>query len=334
MASIISVGDKWRAQIRRRGHKPLCKTFLTKDEAVAWAEITEPAVIAGTNVDTRILLGAVIDRYLNEDISMGYSKANALQQIKKGLGRIRLNDLTVYDVVSYVKSRGYSGATAKVEMSALKMTLKVVSLVWGYKAPDIMADVCATLGLEGLYASANRRTRRPTPCELERLCDWFDAKNTKLPMRDLIWFSVHSAMRVSEVTRIRWADYDPVAKTVIIRDRKDPRHKIGNDQEVPLLDEAVEIIERQPARDGEFIFPYKQKTICSIFPSATKALGIKDLHWHDLRHEGTSRLFERGYQIQEVSMFTGHKEWTHLRRYTHLRPKEVRRLPPAEALAA
>jgi integrase len=330
----MAIGDKWRAQIRRKGHPSLTQTFLTKDEAVAWAGLTEPAVIAGTHIDTQVLLGATIDRYLNEDISMGRSKADALRQVKKGLGHRRLGDLTVYDVVSYVRSRGYSGATARVEMSALKMTLKVAALMWGYKAPDIMDEVCETLALAGLYGSSARRTRRPTSEELERLCAWFDAKNTKLPMRDLIWFSVHSAMRVSEVTRIRWADYDPTARTVIIRDRKDPRNKAGNDQEVPLLDEAIAIIERQDTRSGEFIFPYSRETIGTIFPQACTALGIKDLHWHDLRHEGTSRLFEKGYQIHEVAMFTGHKDWAMLRRYTHLRPKEIRRLPAAETPAA
>ena len=35
-------------------------------------------------------------------------------------------------------------------------------------------------------------------------------------------------------------------------------------------------------------------------------LGIEDLRLNDLRHEATSRLFERGYQIHEVAQFTLH----------------------------
>lgn len=50
---------------------------------------------------------------------------------------------------------------------------------------------------------------------------------------------------------------------------------------------------------------------------------ITDLRFHDLRHEATSRLFERGYSIQEVAQFTLHESWATLNRYTHLKPEDV-----------
>jgi len=37
-------------------------------------------------------------------------------------------------------------------------------------------------------------------------------------------------------------------------------------------------------------------------------LKIEDLHFHDLRHEGTSRLFEAGLTIEKVALVTGHKD--------------------------
>lgn len=52
-------------------------------------------------------------------------------------------------------------------------------------------------------------------------------------------------------------------------------------------------------------------------------LGIEDLHLHDLRHEGVSRLFEQGLDIPRVAMISGHQSWATLRRYTHLKPKDV-----------
>jgi len=59
-------------------------------------------------------------------------------------------------------------------------------------------------------------------------------------------------------------------------------------------------------------------------------LGIRDLRFHDLRHEATSRLFERGYQIHEVAQFTLHESWNELKRYTNIRPENVREIPPLE----
>ena len=54
-----------------------------------------------------------------------------------------------------------------------------------------------------------------------------------------------------------------------------------------------------------------------------KYVKIIDLHFHDLRHEGTSRLFEAGFSIQHVALATGHKYWKMLRRYTHLKPESL-----------
>jgi integrase len=89
---------------------------------------------------------------------------------------------------------------------------------------------------------------------------------------------------------------------LLIRDRKDPREKKGNDQRIPLLDvsgyDAMKIIEEQGrysnSREGR-IFPYNGKSIGTAFRRQCKDLKIEDLHFHDLRHEGTSRLFEAGF---------------------------------------
>ena len=41
---------------------------------------------------------------------------------------------------------------------------------------------------------------------------------------------------------------------------------------------------------------------------ACKKTNIKGLRFHDLRHEATSRLFEKGLSIMEVASITGHKD--------------------------
>ena len=46
---------------------------------------------------------------------------------------------------------------------------------------------------------------------------------------------------------------------------------------------------------------------------------IEDLRFHDLRHEATSRLFERGLDVMEVASITGHRTLVMLARYTHLK---------------
>ena len=52
-------------------------------------------------------------------------------------------------------------------------------------------------------------------------------------------------------------------------------------------------------------------------------LTLSDLHFHDLRHEAISRLFELGLNIPEVAVIPGHKDPRMLFRYTHVRAEEL-----------
>ncbi|MBZ0215017.1 MAG: tyrosine-type recombinase/integrase, partial [Fimbriimonadaceae bacterium] len=65
------------------------------------------------------------------------------------------------------------------------------------------------------------------------------------------------------------------------------------------------------------------KSAGTAFQRACKELKIYDLHFHDLRHEATSRLFEAGLTIEKVALVTGHRDWKMLRRYTNLRPESL-----------
>jgi len=61
------------------------------------------------------------------------------------------------------------------------------------------------------------------------------------------------------------------------------------------------------------------------FRRATRRAGIEELRFHDLRHEATTRLFEKGLNIMEVASITGHKDLRMLRRYTHLKAEDLAR---------
>jgi len=61
-----------------------------------------------------------------------------------------------------------------------------------------------------------------------------------------------------------------------------------------------------------------------ICPVAMKlAMNGKDIRFHDLRHEATSRFFEKGLNVMEVATITGHKDLRMLQRYTHLRAEDL-----------
>ena len=98
---------------------------------------------------------------------------------------------------------------------------------------------------------------------------------------------------------------------------KHPGDKQGNDVFCDLPPEATAIIETMPRRAKE-IFPYSVDAMVLRLP-ACKLLGIDDLHFHDLRHDGISRLFEMGKTIPQAASVSGHRSWSSLKRYSHLR---------------
>lgn len=51
--------------------------------------------------------------------------------------------------------------------------------------------------------------------------------------------------------------------------------------------------------------------------------GVSGLRFHDLRHEAVSRFFEKGLNVPEVAMISGHRDPRMLFRYTHPKAEEV-----------
>jgi integrase len=130
-------------------------------------------------------------------------------------------------------------------------------------------------------------------------------------------------MRIGEVCSLRWSDLNPDHKTIVVRDRKDPRKKEGNHMIVPLLAGSYELASKQPEVENR-IFPFNSCSVTAGFQRVRNALGISDLRYHDLRREGASRLFEKGYSIEEVAQVTGHKNLNILWQvYTQLFPHKL-----------
>lgn len=335
MASIEKVGDKWKARIRRTGSKSVSQNFSSRTDAKAWATKTEAAMIALKHQDIRSIAKTsvrdLIDHYNDEvggEKGFQKNKTAVLKTLKRDLGDILMPNLTVERLTNYIKDRKASGAvgvTIAVDLSYLKAVLQAERDLRHLPIDiNIVSKARSNMKYLGLSTKSRERDRRPTPEELDQLKKWFVAKGLrqKVPMPDIIDFAVSTAMRLSEITRLCWSDLNSKDKTILIRDRKDPRAKQGNNQVVPLLVDALKIVLSQP-KSGDLIFPYSSNTISSIFPRAVNSLKINDLRFHDLRHEGTSRLFEDGYGIQEVAVFTGHKDWKQLQRYTQIRAKNL-----------
>lgn len=333
MASVIKVGDKWRAQVRRKGHAAQCRTFRVKAQAEAWAREIEAAIDAGgvPAPSTRMLLAGVIQAYRDlrdrsRPISDSSNEHYMLRHLADDLGHLSVSALTPQYLVDYCKLRRQQGAgpyTCNMEVSKLGTAMRYAGAALHQVFPDVVAAARPLLNHLGLIGGGGKRERRPTEDELQAVLRHLEAQRGLL-FAEIVRFAVATAMRRGEIVALTWPDIDVEKRLALVRDRKDPRRKAGNDQWVPLLAEAWAVLQRQPRVDGEpRIFPIGETTVSKYFTEACRRLSIPDLHFHDLRHEGTSRLFEEGYEIQQVALVTGHKDWRHLRRYTQLKPESL-----------
>lgn len=337
MAAIRKRGKRWHAEVRKAGSEPLYKSFPTKAAAERWAKRIELDIEDGRIRTGHAVTGTVaelIERYEREVDpikSFGRSKASSLGLLKRGLGGIKVRDLDATAVIRFAHQRRAEGAgpvTISVDLSYLGTVLRTARALWRLSLSDEpVREARDALRIIGLVGRSRSRNRRPSQAEIDALCArWRRNERQKLPMADIVEFAIASAMRLGEICRIRWADLDAAARTIMIRDRKDPRAKSGNDQEVPLLQvtgyDGLEIIVRQP-RLGPCIFPYKAASVSTAFDRGCEAAGIVGLTFHDLRHEAVSRLFEAGLRIEQVALISGHRDWQQLRRYTQLRPRDL-----------
>jgi integrase len=333
----------WRVQVRRKG-KYVNETFRRRKDAEEWALEVERRIDRGESALSRSSRGtetfADLIKLHREDLQevgkpIGRSKSASLALLEHRLGRLRIPDLDRGRLILFGKERAREGAgpvTLGIDLGYIKTILSHAAAVHGVilsVEPIVLARIA--LARLGLVGKGNERDRRPTQDELDRLVATFDANpRQQIPVGRIIRFAVATAMRQDEIGRIEWSDFDPHKKMLLIRDRKDSRRKSGNNQRIPLLDvtgyDACAIIEEQRScvsESGGRIFPFNGKSVGTAFRRQCRELMIEDLHFHDLRHEGTSRLFEAGFSIEQVSLVTGHKDWKMLRRYTHLKPETL-----------
>ena len=149
-------------------------------------------------------------------------------------------------------------------------------------------------------------------------------QRAEINMIAVMEFAALTSLRQEEICELEIDDIDLDRRTMLVRDRKHPTDKKGNHSVVPILDDFVEpILKAAGGRKRGKLFPYNHRSVSASFTRACQALGIENLRFHDLRHTATTDLFARELDIESGALFTGHKDWKTLRRYTHINPESV-----------
>ena len=312
------------------------RTFTKQAPATAWGkQRVADLELHGVPKEgaPEMLLHELITKCLaDQHNKFGRTKRYVLELLSDcDIGAMEVSAIQSKDVIKHCQMRSDAGtgpATIAHDVSYLRWCLKIAKPIFGIKVDEsAVIDAYEVLHNQGLISKSQRRSRRPTTIEIDKLKEGLtergSSKISDIPFVEILDFSILSCMRIGEVCKILWSDVDCKQKAVTVRDRKDPRKKAGNHMLVPLLGGSWELLTKQPKKD-ERVFPYNPRSVTAGFQRVRKKLGIEDLRYHDLRREGASRLFEKGYTIDEVAQVTGHRNINTLWQvYTELFPSRL-----------
>lgn len=316
---------RWQARVRRTGFPTQTKSFPTKGEAEAWARDVEAEYDKGHAIDQRdareMMLGDALRRYLAEVTPLHKGAATEGYRIRQLLTHpicgYSLANLTRTAVTGYREERlrTVSGSSARKEMQLLALVIDHARRDWGVYLAE---NPLRLIRLPKENAARERRLRSGEEAVLLTEC-----RAARAPyLEHAVIVAIETGMRQSEMLALTWDRIDLEKRVARLTDTKN-----GDARAVPLTRRAVAALEAMKqvrvyewtkhTTEGPFHW-VGATVIRHAFMRARDKAGMPDLRFHDLRHEATSRLFEKGLNTMEVASITGHKTLAMLRRYSHL----------------
>lgn len=342
--------QRYRAQIRIKKDGQVIysesKTFSKKAMAAAWLAKREPELEEPGAIDSAkykgLTVGDVLRRYQDDVMTsgaFGRTKRMHLKQLEgmaiASLPAIRLSSA---DLLAHIQGRRKSGAGASTvnnDLVWLRIAFQYVKRAAGIRLPiEAINDAAESARSARLIGKPVQRDRRPTPEELEKLDAFFRQKRLRSngsspPMRLIMWLAIYSCRRQDELCSIMRNDLSREFSVYKVCDLKHPTGSAGNDKLAKLPDRGWQVVDAilnsVPSTDGRLL-PFNTKTVSASFTRACHVLGIKDLRFHDLRHEGCSRLGEDGLTIPQIQQVSLHESWGSLQRYVNMPPLRLRRV--------
>jgi integrase len=323
MATFRKRGNRWQVLVRRKGVKPLAKTFGLKADAQRWATAIEQKLNHGAlpvdfHEHQRTTLGELLHRYQTEVTVLKKGRNSEQYRISRMrrhcLAEAMVPECTPARIAAYrdERLRQVSSGTVRRELAILQHCFEVARKEWNIYISENPVMIVRK------PAPAKGRCGRISPEEWGQLR--LALSTLKKPiLSDVIEVAVLTAMRRSEILAVCWKDLDSLRSVLSIQDSKN-----GERRTVPLSTAALAALVRQPrGPELQRIFLVSANAVRLAWERLKRRAGIVDLRFHDLRHEAVSTFFEMGLSIPEVQLLSGHKDHRMLLAYTHLRPEAV-----------
>lgn len=314
----------YRVQVRRTGIPAISQTFKTKELALTWAHKIEYELDTGIYLskdDTeRITFAELATRYINEVSPTKKGHQQEAYRLGKIIGEFkhfRIHQVKSMHIAAYrdkLLKQGYAAASVLNDLSTISQVFEMSIKEWGIPLPN---NPCRNIKKPKVN---NQRSRTLSIDEEAVLLHYATQSKSKL-LPHLITLALETGMRLGELLSLTWNHVYLDRRFVYLPDTKN-----GTSRSVPLSSKAIKAfrnIKKHPDTSRVFWTWTHNRAVQTVWQRICLKAGIEDLHFHDLRHEATTRLSAKLPNILELSSVTGHKDLRMLKRYYHPKAEEL-----------
>ncbi len=314
MASIRKRNGLWQAQVRIKAIGSTAKSFRKKTDAERWALTQEILMHTGQWQKPEVCKLTIKDmmlEYAERVTPQKRGKDTELRRLRRLLGETELMSVFLTKAhpsifASFRDKRLSDGVRAsQYDLVLLRHAWNMARIEWGWPIGD------NPLTLIRMPKNNPPRERRLRLGEYELLKSKAQGSRASY-LLPVIEMAIETAMRRGEILSLEWENIDWINKQALL-----PITKNGCSRWVPLSNKVIAML-RQVPRSSHLVFPVSDVAFRQAWDRLRNRAQIKDLTFHDLRHEALSRKFEDGLSIPQVMSISGHKTASQLFRYIQI----------------
>lgn len=305
--AIRKVKSGWYVELRPKGMPGIYKLFATKIEAQRF-EIEQKALMKSGAVIVRRTVAEAIQRYLDEITPEHRSHKSEISRFNffanSFLGLMYVDQVTPNDIELFIRQR-----KEKVKDGTILREVGMLSALFTH---CIRWRYCLSNPTKPAKKPPEppHRRRRVYSHEIEQILPLLRYReDSPVFLRCQVaavafLFGIETGMREGEIFSMTWDNVYLKEGYVHL-----PRTKNDDWRDVPLSHRAVELIEKMIGFSEIKVFSFAQESTVQVFRLAVKAAGIKDLHFHDSRHEACSRMaLLPGMDVIKLAKIIGHRD--------------------------
>ncbi|MGN2245024.1 tyrosine-type recombinase/integrase [Frateuria sp. GZRR33] len=302
----------WNVQVRIKGQAPRSKSFLTEEQAQAWAEEQE----ASTKRHKTYTLYTLGLAYREARLKGRGSYQQALVLTKQ---LAQAFPMPIHEITPQMVNEFKLRRLAKVKSATCRSQLAFMSRLFKFAKRELLIDVSNPLADIALPAPSKASDKVVRKEELEALMSKLNAQ-----MALIVELAYETAMRRSEILKLTPSCLHLEERMADVIDGK------TGTRNVPLTHRAVELLQEALRRSKTRLLPEARiftlspHSVSTAVRRARRLAGLDEsVRLHQLRHTRISNVAKKGFNNAQIMIVSGHRDTRSVARYSHLNAKDV-----------